>query len=142
MAKIINKFGEMIGWNNITVNIFGRDLEGITELSYTDEVAVEGVYGAGRMPVGFSKGNYSATAKITLKKEESLAIMNSLPPGVRIQDIPPFSVIAKYEKDGSIFNDVIQNCIFKNSGAEVKQNDGSIEHAYDLFTTHIDYNIK
>ena len=142
MARIINKFGELIGWNNITLNLLERDIEGITELEYNDTVAIEAAYGAGRMPVGYTSGNYEASAKISLYKEEVIALEQSLPPGMRLQDIPPFDIIVKYEANGKIYKDIIHNCKFKNNGTASKQNEGKIEISFDLFTTHITWNAK
>ncbi len=142
MAKIINKFGEMLGWNSVTVNMLGRDIEGISEISYTDEQQIEGAYGAGRMPVGFTTGNYTAQAKLTMYKEEAIALQNSLPPAMRIQDIPPFDIIVKYEKDGTLFKDIVHNCKFKNNGSELKQNEGKVEIGFDMWCSHISYNLK
>jgi len=47
-ATIINKFGKMQGWNSVTVNVLGRDLEGITSIKYDDCTQKENVYGAGK----------------------------------------------------------------------------------------------
>lgn len=142
MPKIINKFGEMIGWNNVTINILGRNIEGITELDYNDSQSVEAAYGNGRYPIGYSKGNIETTAKIVLFKEEVAAIEDSLPAGGRLQDIPPFPILVKYEYNGLVRKDIIQNCIFKNNGSNPKQNEGKIEISFDLFATHIDWGIK
>ena len=76
-ATIINRFGQMTGWNNIVVNMLSRDVEGITELAYDDNVKKEHAYGAGKFPVGRGEGNYEAKASITLYKEEVDKIMSS-----------------------------------------------------------------
>lgn len=139
--KLINKFGYMAGWNNVTVNLLGRDLEGITELAYSDETEKENVYGAGGMPVGRGAGNYAAEASITLLREEVVALQKSLPPGSRLQDIAPFDIVVQYEYDGFIYTDRIRNAEFKGNGVEVKQNDKTISRKYDLIVSHIEYNV-
>ena len=113
---IINKFGTLTGWNNITLNLLFRDLEGITELSYTDEVEKNNEYGAGGYPQGQSRGNYKAESYVNLFSEEIVALQASIPPGTRIQDIPPFPIIVQYEVNGLLFKDVLNNCSFKNNG--------------------------
>lgn len=141
-TRIINKFGEMQGWNSITVNLLGRDLEGITDLKYLDSETKENVYGAGPYPIGRSRGNYEPEASITLLKEESDALRESLGNNERIQDIAPFDVVAEYEtKDGNIIKDRIRNCEFTNSGVEVAQSDGTISMEYTLIISHIEYNV-
>jgi hypothetical protein len=141
-TTIINKFGKMTGWNSVTVNILGRDLEGITQLSYSDKETKENVYGAGKYPIGRSRGNYEAEAKISLYKEESDGLRASVGIGKRVMDIAPFDVVVHYESEtGSLFKDRIRNCEFKNDGIEVAQADGTIVTEYELLISHIEYNV-
>jgi hypothetical protein len=139
-ATIINKFGSILGWNSITVNVLNRDLEGITDISYDDEQKMENEYGAGKYPIGQSEGNYEPKASMSLYSEELNALQSSLPAGKRIQDIPPFPIVVQYERNGVIIKDVLQNCRFKNNGREVKQADGKIVTKIDLLLSHIDWN--
>lgn len=138
--RIINRFGTMQGWSQITANLLGRDLEGITELSYTDTVTKENVYGAGQYPIGRSQGNYEAEASITLLKEEVDALRLSMPPGKRLQDLAPFDITVVYEREGILLTDRVRNCEFTNDGVEVAQSDGTIATQYTLIISHIDYN--
>ena len=132
----------MQGWTSVTVNLLGRDLEGITELSYTDEVVKENVKGAGMFPIGRSRGDYEAEASITLFKEEVDGIRLALAPGKRLQDINPFDIIVEYATpEGVIKKDRIRNCEFTNDGVEVAQGDGTIATQYTLIVSHIEYNI-
>ena len=140
-TRLINRFGTVMGWNKVSVKLFGRFLEGITELSYDDEEDQEPVYGAGNKPIGKGKGNYKAKASITLTEEERRAIMESLPAGMRLQDIPDFDITVSYTYQNKVFTDIIRNCSFKNNGVEVKQGDKSIARKFDLVPTHIDWNV-
>lgn len=142
LQKLINKFGLMAGWNQVKVNLFGRDLEGITELEYDDEQEMENVYGGGPMPIGQSKGNYAAKASITLFIEERNALLDSMPPGTRLQDIGPFDIPVQYEYLTRIYKDVLRNCRIKNNGVAVKQNDKTIAFKHDLLISHIDWNVR
>ena len=83
-GTIINKFGKMAGWNSITTNILGRDLEGITKLAYSDETDKKNFNGAGGFPVGRGDGNTEAKASFSLYKEEVNGLLNALPPGGRL----------------------------------------------------------
>jgi len=141
-TTIINKFGEMQGWNSVTANMLGRDLEAITALKYGDSEAKENVYGAGKFPVGRSRGNYEPFASITLNKEEIDALQQALPSGKRITDISPFDIVVEYaNNDGLIKKDRIRNCEFTNQEVDVKQADGTIETEYELIVSHIEYNV-
>lgn len=140
-AKIINKFGTLTGWNNMTLNLFGRDVEGIDSIKYTDEEDIAVAFGAGKMPVGKTRGNYTCQASISLYFEEVAAIQKSLPAGMRLQDIPDFDIPVSYEYQGSIYRDLIRNCSFKNTGREVKNGEGKIVTEHTLIPSHIDYNV-
>lgn len=141
-TTIINKFGNMTGWNNITINLLGRDLEGVTEISYTDETKKENAYGAGGYPVGRGGGNYEAKASINLYKEEIDGLISALPSGKRIQDIDVFDVTVEYQdNDGLIRKDRIRNCEFTGNGVESKNDEGTISYKYDLLVSHIEWNV-
>lgn len=141
MARIINRFGTLIGWNDITVNLFGRDLEGITGVTYTDDQEMENAYGRGAYPQGQEIRNYTAEATLTLRLEEVLALQQSLPRGSRLQEIPGFDMVVSYEYQGSVYSDVVKNCRFKNNGREAAQGDGSMVVEFDLLCSHIEWNV-
>ena len=134
---VINKFGTMQGWTSITLNMLGRDVEGITKIAYDDTVTKENVMGAGGFPVGRSRGNYEAKSTIGLYKEEVDAIQASLPNGKRLQDIKAFDIVVQYDLDGVIKKDIIHNCEFTNTGVDVSQGDGTIGTDYELIVSHI-----
>lgn len=132
----------MNGWNSLSINLLGRDVEGVTELAYDDKEDKKNVFGAGQYPVGRSRGNVEAKASITLHKEEVDAIKLALPSGKTIRDIAPFDILAQYEAEsGTIVKDRIRNAEFMGDGVEVKQNDGSIATKYELIISHIEWNV-
>lgn len=138
--RIKNKFGTLIGWNNITANALGRDIDGITEIEYEDEMEMNNEHGAGNYPVGQSMGNYTAKASMSMYVEETIGLQKSLPPGKRLQEIAPFDISVVYEYDGVVLKDVLRNCRFKSNGRSTKQGEGKMIHKYELLISHIDYN--
>ncbi len=141
VSSLVNKFGKMAGWNSVTANMLGRDIEGIVAISYDDSTEKENVYGAGKMPIGRAEGNYEAKASITLLKEEVNALQNSLPPGSGLAAIAPFPLIVEYEYNGFKKKDVVHNCEFTGNGVDVKQNDKTIATKFDLIVSHIWWNV-
>lgn len=142
VKEVTNNFGKMQGWNNVTFNILGRDVVGITAISYTDTVEKENVRGAGRMPVGRAYKGYSAEASITLYKEELDALKSVLPPYSRIQDIDMFDGVVEYKRDnGIIQRDRIRNAEFINDGIEITNEDGTISVQLKLAISHIEWNV-
>lgn len=138
---LINHFGRVVGWNNVTLTMMGRDVVGITELEYDDNTDKENIYGAGGMPVGRGTGKYEAKCSITLLIEEVQAIQASLGPGKRLADIAPFDVAVSYEYEGVIYKDRIRNAEFTTNSRAVKQGDKMIATKYSLIVSHIDWNV-
>lgn len=131
----------MKGWSSIIANMLGRDLEGISAISYSDTVTKENVKGAGMYPIGRSRGDYEAEASITLFKEEVDALKLSLASGKRLQDIAAFDIIVQYQNpEGLIVKDIIHNVEFTNDGVDVSQGDGTITTEYELICSHITWN--
>jgi hypothetical protein len=144
MAKVttlINAFGRMAGWNSATLNLYGRDVEGISELGYDDSIEKELIKGAGRMPIGIGEGDYVAKMQLKLYQEEVIAIMDSLPAGTRLQDIAPVDVIVQYTYNNRIYKDIIHNVEFTKVGRAVKKGDKTVEQAVEVICTHIDWNV-
>jgi hypothetical protein len=140
-TRLINAFGKMAGWNSVTFNIFGRDVEGIAELSYDDNRDKEWVRGAGGQPIGMGEGNDEATIGLKLYMEEVIAIQDALPPGKRIQDIEFVDATVQYEYSNRIYKDVIRNISFKKIGRAVKQGDKTVEQTVEAICSHIDWNV-
>lgn len=131
----------MAGWNSVTMNILGRDAEGISELSYDDNVDKEVIKGAGMFGIGVGEGEYTAKFGLKLYQEEVIAIMDVLPPGVRIQQIMPFDVIVQYTYKTRIYKDIIRNVEFTKVGKAVKKGDKTVEQTLECICTHIDWNV-
>lgn len=141
-TTIINRFGTITGWNRTTMNVFGRDIEGITEISYDDKVDKANEYGAGRYPQGQSEKNYEAKAYFSVFSEEAVAIQKSIPKGMRIQDIPPSDVIIEYDYNGQYIMDAWRNFSFISNGREIKQGDGLIVVKFEVLISHVDWMIN
>lgn len=140
-TTIKNKFGTLIGWNNVKLNLLGRDVEGIDEIEYEDELDLDNAYGGGNYPIGETVGNYKAKGSISLYMEENMALQKSLPKGVRIQEIPAFDIPVVFEYNGEIYKDVLRNCRFKTNGRQTKNGEGKIVFKHELKVGTIDWNV-
>lgn len=132
----------MQGWTCVTLNLLGRDIEGMSELEYDDDWPAGLARGAGPFPIGYTEENYEAKCSFTLFKEEMDALDAALPPGTRIQQLAPATLIAQYEQeDGSVKTDRINNLKINGRGVAVKNGDGTIVYKYPCTITHIDWNV-
>lgn len=61
--------GKAYDWGDITLKIPGLEIEA-QEISYDDELEKETVYGKGRRARGYGEGNYKASAKMSLLRDD------------------------------------------------------------------------
>lgn len=137
-VNLKNKFGKIIGWNDIQFEMFGRVLEGIKEFEYDDNVEWENVMGAGKYPVGQGEGEYSAKCSVTLLTEEVLALQEALPVGKRLQDLKGTATV-HYEYADKIYIDKVNNIRIKTNSRAFKQGDKEGTTKLDIVCTHIDW---
>lgn len=135
--------GVLYGWADIVVTIGGIPVTGITSIEYGDKQDVANRYGAGRHPVGRSKGRITPSAKITLYQEEVEAIQRTVSNG-RLQDVSFFDVQVSYLKDeGSpIVIDKIRNCSFLDNPRKLKEGDTGFEVEIEVLPSHIEWGAK
>ncbi|MAX78904.1 MAG: hypothetical protein CL843_01865 [Crocinitomicaceae bacterium] len=131
--------GTRHSWASVELNIMGRVVTGVTEISYSDTQTKENIYGAGKYPVARGRGNYEATASITLLSYEVDAIQTAAGEGKRLQDIEPFDIVVTYLKEGQseLVTHYIRDCEFTNNAREMAQGDTSISVSLELTPSHI-----
>lgn len=61
--------GISYGWGDVDVKIPGLDLV-VQEISYDDEQEMEESYGKGNKPRGYGKGNYKASGKLSMHRDD------------------------------------------------------------------------
>jgi hypothetical protein len=131
--------GEAYSWGQITVNILGVPVAGITQIEYSDEQEMQNNYGAGNQPVSRSYGQVTPEASITVTAEEVVALQNAAPGG-NLRDIPEFDIVVAYlPKSGNIVTDVIRNVRFKRNERSVGRGDMEIEVQIPLVISHVEW---
>lgn len=131
--------GKSYEWSDITVNIMGVPIVGITNVSYGETQDITNIYGAGRFPVSRGYGKVEPTAKLTLLMEEISNIMTVAPAG-RIQDIPEFDIVVAY-LDTALFPRIhkLRNARFKMNNFDISVSDTSIPVEVELIISHIEW---
>lgn len=122
---------------DITVNIGGLPIAGITALNYTEEDDITSVFGAGRKHVSYGVGQIKTSGSITLLMEEVQNIVAVSPNG-RIQDLAPFNITVSFV-DASLQTVVhrLVKCKFKKNVVDTKTGDTSIPVEIPLFVGDI-----
>ena len=86
MSILIN--GKTFDWGDITISLLPLTPAIFTakEISWDEEFEAEAIYGKGRVPVGFGRGNWKASGKISLLKNEFEALALIVPNGILNMD--------------------------------------------------------
>lgn len=86
MSILVN--GKMFDWGDITISLVPLSLAVFTakEISWDEEFEAEAIYGKGRTPVGFGKGNWRASGKIAMIKNEFESLALIAPRGILNMD--------------------------------------------------------
>ena len=118
---------------DISVNIGGIILSGVTALSYGEEDGIEGIYATGRKQVSYGVGQIKPTGSITLLMEDMQNILTVSPFG-RIQDLPFFNITVSFTDINlvTVIHRLI-NCKFKSNKIDTKTGDTSIPVELPLF---------
>ena len=86
--------GKQFDWGDITISLLPITPVVFTakSISWDEELEAEAIYGNGRVPVGYGKGNWKASGKIEMLKSEFEALALIAPSGILNMD-PRFTVI-------------------------------------------------
>jgi hypothetical protein len=123
----------------IRLNVLGREVVGITAISYSDEEDMKDNYGQGKYVVSRSTGQVKCEASITLLVSEVEALQVASPTG-RIQDIPTFDIPVSYVNfEDVLVTHVIHNCRFKKNSRSAKTGDMGQEVELPLLVSHISW---
>ena len=90
--------GELYSWAQISCNIAGVTVTGITAIEYKEEQETTAIYGSGRYPIGYGKGRITPSGSVTLLEDEISRIRLASPNG-RLQDIAPFDIVVAFLPD-------------------------------------------
>lgn len=137
--------GKAYAWGDVSINMFGTIIRGITSIMYKDSQEKTNEYGSGHFPVSRSYGKYEAECEIEIELKEMIAIQTAagLSGSLRIQDIPAFAIDVAYQAaPGVIVNDRVNNVEFTDNTRETKTGDGRIVVKCKMITSHIDWDTR
>lgn len=131
--------GTAYSWSQITLNLLGVPVAGVSSISYNEEQEMVDNFGAGNRPVSRGIGRITTEGSLTLHMEEVEALQAAVTTG-RLQDIPEFDVVVAYlPVGGNIVTHTLKNCRFKNNGREISEGDTAINVEIPLQISHINW---
>lgn len=127
-------------WADLTVNIAGTPVIGITKIDYNEKQTKENIYGAGQQPVSRGYGNIEPSGSITLLRSEVEAIREAAPAG-RLCDIAAFDIIVAHIplNGGRIITHRLLSCEFTEDANSLSQGDVKNETAFPLIVGQIKF---
>lgn len=125
--------GRTYSWGDVDVKIPGLAVV-VQEISYDDEQEMEEAYGKGSRPRGYGKGNYKASGKMSMLRDDYDDILDYC----RRMKIPFFGVelpmvVVSYGNDGGRTRmDVLKKVVFTKRSHKAAQGDKSLTVDIDL----------
>lgn len=126
--------GKYYDWEDIEINFPHGPLVAVQSIDYSDEQEIEEVYGKGNKPIGYGRGNYKGSGKVTVLKEEYNRIIDwGKGQGKDFYDLDPFQITVSYAKEGEATKtDSLQDCKFTKRGFKAAQGDKKNEIDLDI----------
>lgn len=119
--------GVSYSWESISVLLPSGIAVMIKSINYSDESATRPVFGKGRMPRGFSKGNYKAEGEAGLLREE-FDRMNDRFGGQGLYGKTPSNIIVSYADEGKpTKTDTLPYVLFDKRDTSIEQDDQEVE---------------
>lgn len=125
--------GKAYDWGDVGLQLPGVVVE-VQEISYDDELEKEAVYGLGSKPRGYGRGNYKASGKMVLLRDDYDAIVDYC----KQNNIPFYSlefpkIIVSYANTGDrTRQDVLNKVSFSKRSNKAAQGDKSLKVDIDL----------
>ena len=139
MASVLIN-GTAYSWAQITINIQGTPLYGVTAISYTETQEKTNNYGQGSNPVSRGRGRKEYESSITIRFGEMEALRNSIA-SRNLVDIPPFDITVAFIPNNADTNlpvvHTLKNAEFTTDGADITEGDTSIEVDLPLIISNI-----
>lgn len=118
--------GKRFAWEDVTVNLLSGIAVDIESITYKDGRATRRVFGKGSRARGYSRGNYTASGTLVLRREE-FNRLNARFGGQGIYGAKPHTITVSYGNDEeALTTDVLQSVSFTERDSGAKQDDESI----------------
>jgi hypothetical protein len=125
--------GKAYDWGDVDIKVPGLALN-VQEISYDDEQEMEEVYGVGKRPRGYGTGNYKASGKMSMLRDDYQELLNYCKSkGIAFYwlEIPVMTV--SYASEGSrTIIDELKRVKFVKRGHKASQGDKSLSVDIDL----------
>ena len=121
------------GWGDVDVKIPGLNLV-VQEISYDDEQEMEESYGKGYRPRGYGKGNYKASGKMSMLRDDYDDVLDYCKAtGKSFYNVELPSVVVSYGNPGGRTRiDELKRVVFVKRSHKAAQGDKTLTVDIDL----------
>jgi hypothetical protein len=121
------------GWGDVDVKIPGLNLV-VQEISYDDEQEMEESYGKGYRPRGYGKGNYKASGKMSMLRDDFDDVLDYCKAtGKSFYNVELPSVVVSYGNPGGRTRiDELKRVVFVKRSHKAAQGDKTLTVDIDL----------
>lgn len=125
--------GRSYSWGDVDLGIPGLNLQ-IQSIDYEDELEKEEVYGKGQKPRGYGEGNYKASGKVTLLRDDYDGLLDYCKrTGTPLYRLLFGKVTVSYANDGDrTRTDVLNKVTITKNSHKAAQGDKSLSVDLDL----------
>ena len=125
--------GISYGWGDVDVKIPGLNLV-VQEISYDDEQAMEESYGKGNKPRGYGKGNYKASGKMSMHRDDYDDVLDYCKAkGLSFYGVELPSVVVSYANPGGRTRiDELKRVVFVKRNHKAAQGDKTLSVDIDF----------
>lgn len=126
--------GKAFDWGDVDFKIPGLNIV-VQEISYDDELEKEVVYGKGSAPRGYGNGNYKASAKITLLRDDFEDLLTYCKKNnTSLYRLIFPKIVVSYANEGDKTKcDVLNKVSISKTSNKAAQGDKSLKVDLDLF---------
>lgn len=127
-------------WKNISINILGKTVIGVTEIEYETEQEKEYVYGKGNDPIAIQAGNKAYKGKIELLQSEVEALelaARTINPTYDITDVT-FDIVVSYADGILSKTDRVKFAEITKYAKGMKQGDKNMKVSLDFMALSVE----
>jgi hypothetical protein len=130
--------GRAYDYVDIQLSILGAEINGVTEINYTQEQEKANNFGTGAFPTSRGRAARDTSGSLGLSMNEVEALREVAPLG-NLLDIGMFDIVIVFGNVQAPQTHVVKNVEFIDDGVETTQGDTSINRVFAFVASHVQY---